>query len=403
MKEMKRRLITGALIAFTILLILIIGGIVIFGHIQMENEGDAFIDRMLNEAPPFMRRSGLPIFGYQPKMRNAPAGYYDLLIDDAGQITRQDAIGIFDQDSADVSSMVQTILQNGTERGKLGSYKYGVGATDESMRIILLDQSIQLHAMTSILRGAVMVGLICLILMFLILQPIARYIARLDMAAQERERQFITNASHELKTPVAVIQSNIEALEMMQGENKWSRNVHHQVIRLNHMIAQLLMMERIDEHRTRQKPQSVELACIIHQVSAEMHELMEQRQLNTAINCEGSLKIRGYEEALTQLLWILLDNASKYASEGSTVLLNASMAKKDAVLICENRVAALPDCPPEQLFERFHRGGIIRQPGDLGCGIGLSAAMGIVAMHRGDIGASYPDTHTFRITVKLPV
>lgn len=401
MKQMKSRLIAGAMIAFSILMILIIGGIMVFGYIQMENEGDSFISRMLEDAPPYTRTQDPPMFGYKPQTRSAPAGYYDLLIDEDGRITRQDAIGIFDQDSLNIDTVVQTILQSPAERGKLGSYKYGVGETEKSRRIILLDRSIQLRALYAVLRSASMVGLICLVLMFLILQPIARHMAKADMAAQERERQFITNASHELKTPVAVIQSNIEALEMMQGENKWSRNVHHQVVRLNHMIAQMLLMERIDEQRTKQKPQPVDLACIIRNVSAEMRELMDRRGLHLTVRFGDMLKIRGYEEALTQLLRILLDNAAKYAAEDSQILLSVSAEKKDAVLVCENQVDALPACAPDRLFERFHRGGITRQPGDLGCGIGLSAAMGIVEMHRGHIEASYPDEHTFRITAKL--
>ncbi|MDO5435756.1 MAG: HAMP domain-containing sensor histidine kinase [Clostridia bacterium] len=402
MKQLKRRLVAGAMIAFAILLVLIIGGIVIFGQVQMENDTDMFIDRMLSEKPPEKPQSGPPIFGYRPENRSAPAGYFDLLIDSDGTTIRQKAFGILDQDSTDIESMTERVMRDEKNRGKIGIYKYGKSETNGVTRIILLDNAIQIQTMYSILRSAAIVGLVCLVLMFFILQPIARYIARANMASQERERQFITNASHELKTPVAAIQANIEAMEMVRGEDKWSRNAHHQVLRLNHMISQLLMMERIDETRMKQRPVPVDLTALIRSVSAEMRELMEQRQLQLEVQCAEKLWVSGNEEALTQLLRILLDNAAKYAEQASRVTLSVIPGKKDMTLQCENRVETLPACAPEKLFERFERGGIQRKPDDRGCGIGLSAAASVVSMHHGNIGASYPDEHTFAISVRIP-
>lgn len=212
MKHMKRRLVAGALIAFLILLLLIIGAIAVHKYVQIETEGNEFIDRMLDDAPHYARATDAKRQGRPWGMRIAPGGFYDLLIDPSGQILRQDAIGIPEQSGIDLDTLIRPLLQGTEDRSKLQGFKYGILRGEESIRIILLDQSTQLQAMYSTLQSVALVGLVCLALMFLLLQPIARYIARADMAAKMRERQFITNASHELKTPVAVIQSNIEAL-----------------------------------------------------------------------------------------------------------------------------------------------------------------------------------------------
>lgn len=402
MKQFRRRFIVNAMLAFTILLVLIIGGIVLMSYIQLERDADDFINQMLKDTREFVVPAAPPMFGYQPETRMAPAGFCDLSVSAEGQILRQDIRGISEPDRLDLTSMVEYILSSGKERGKVGIYKFGLTSGADETRIILLDNSVQMQALYSMLRSACMIGMLCLALMFLILQPIAAHAARANLASQERERQFITNASHEMKTPVAVIQSNIEAMELMCGETKWSRNIHHQALRLNHLIAQLLLLERMDEQALRGKAGPVDLAAIIQNVSEDMQELLAHRGLTLRLEAPGARNIRGYQEALVQLIHILLDNAARYAQPDTQVVMKLSCEHKAIRLVCENQVVSLPNCPPEQLFARFHRGGIARQEGDMGCGIGLSAAGSIAALHRGRIEAIYPDEHTFRIVVKLP-
>ncbi len=327
---------------------------------------------------------------------------YDIITDANGQITKQDARGIIDPEEHQVEEMVRQILSGGRMTGNIRPFKYGTAITQDGTRIILVDQSFQLQFIYSNLRGALLVSVACLLLMFIILQPIARRVAKAIMAAQERQRQFMTNANHEMKTPVAVIQSNIEAMEMINGQNKWSRNVHQQTLRLNYMISQLLLLERMGEYTYQSPRKPVSIGVLVKTITEDMGELLAQRNIRIDYDVSDQCVICGYEEALIQLIRILVDNAARYASENSLLSISAIRHGRTSIIRFLNQVEHLPDCAPDLLFERFHRGGIARKTGDVGCGIGLSAASSIVSMHHGEINASYPDEHSFQITIRLP-
>lgn len=164
----------------------------------------------------------------------------------------------------------------------------------------------------------------------------------------------------------------------------------------------LLLMEKMDEQLLKATTVPVELRALTHAAVQEVHDLFAQRGITLRMALPNELRFQGHTEALAQLLHILLDNAARYAAENTEAVLAVQQVKNTVQLTLENQVEALPDCPPEQLFERFYRGGIIRKQGDMGCGIGLSAAAGIVTLHRGQITVNYPDAHSFRITVLLP-
>lgn len=133
---------------------------------------------------------------------------------------------------------------------------------------------------------------------------------------------------------------------MMQGENKWSRNVHSQVERLNHMISQLLLVERLAEQHTKQKSMVMNLYHLIKSIADELWEVMDQRKLTFSLQCPEVLLYKGDEQALLQLLRLLMDNAAKYATEASTIFLSAAEEKKKVILCLENKVDTLPACSP---------------------------------------------------------
>lgn len=403
MKQYRRRFVVSAMLAFFILLILIIIGIVMMSYNQMNKSSESFLDHILADDRFSFQPSPNPIFGYHPEQRNSPGGFYDITADRNGKILKQEMHGIYDPDALNITETLPGILLKNSEYGKIGSYMYKAKPVPDGIRIVLVDNAFQMQALVAMIRSAMIVGAACMIMMFLILQPIAYRAARANMSSQEKERQFITNASHELKTPVAVIQANAEAMEMINGENKWSRNICQQTTRLNHMISQLLLLEKTDEQVMKGKKEQVDLCDVAENTIAEFKDLFAREGISLDTDLPSELPIYGYKAALEQLFHILTDNAVRYAQGGSNVYLGIKDSRKVAITVFENQVDALPQCAPEQLFERFHRGNISRKPGDIGSGIGLSAAEAIVSHHHGKIEASYPDEHTFRITVKLPV
>lgn len=402
-RMLRRRFIWGAMGAFSILLVLVIGGMIVASYMMLERDSERFLSMMLDNVNGYTQPASPAMFGYEPGERMFPAGFYDIATDATGEIVSVQSRGIVEDAGVSVQNCVAEILRTTGDSGKVGAYKYRVQRNaDGSARMILLDNAIALQGLYNMLRGALAVGAVCWILLFCILQPVASKVARSYGRNVERQKQFITNASHEMKTPVAIILANLDALELHGGESRWSANIRAQVGRMSGMLRQLLMMARMDERQLRAQEEQLDFAAVLQNLLTTYDERLEARGLSLVTQVPPSLLLRGNREALEQLLVVLLDNAMQYTNRGGRISIALQSIRGQARLAVENTVDALPDCEPDALFERFYRGDAAHSQSSGGCGIGLSAAQSIVQMHGGHIHASYPQQDVLRIQCELP-
>ena len=222
-------------------------------------------------------------------------------------------------------------------------------------------------------------------------------------ANMERQRQFVTDAGHELKTPIAIIRANTEAMELISGKTKWSKNIADQVTRLSDLTQNLLTLARADGAPRAGSLEPVDFTAIVEDTARMFQEPMALRGLGLEARVAGNCLLKGNRDQLSTLVSILFDNAVKYAAGDSTLLLRLEQEEKKLLLQLENDCDRLPDCPPDQLFDRFYRGDAARTQTSGGFGIGLSAARVIVQQHRGRITAAYQGQHRIVFTVTLPV
>lgn len=214
-RMLRRRFIWGAMGAFSILLVLVIGGMIVASYVMLERDSERFLSMMLDNRNGYTQPASPAMFGYEPGERMFPAGFYDIATDATGEIVSVLSRGIVEDAEVSVQNCVAEILRTTGDSGKVGAYKYRVQRNvDGSARMILLDNAIALQGLYNMLRGALAVGAVCWILLFCILQPVASKVARSYGRNVERQKQFITNASHEMKTPVAIILANLDALEL---------------------------------------------------------------------------------------------------------------------------------------------------------------------------------------------
>jgi len=402
-RALRKRFIFSAMAAFTILVLILVLGITLVSYVQMDARTEAFMQTILEEPKPPTVETQLP---QPPAMRmrlmENPIAYYDVHIHQDGTISNILEKGIWEPDMDEVRGYAEQLIASGDTNGKIGGYRFRLHTSDDgSARLIFMDTSPQLHMLWNVLQTTALLSLTCLGLLFLILLPISTRVVHSYAQHIEKQKQFITNAGHEIKTPVAIILSNIDAMELIQGENKWSRNIRSQTDRLSALLQRLLFMSRIDEKSMVLPMQMLDLNSIAEAELETYNPILSERKLHLHYEPDQGICLKGNREYLQQMIHMLLDNAVQYTNSGGEIRISMEHKRRRVRLLFENTVNALPDCPPEALFDRFYRGDSARTQSSGGYGIGLSAARAIAEMHQGSIGADYVNGHTICFTVEL--
>ena len=404
----RNRIMLSAMLSFLIILIIAVAGIWLFSYQRIERETDSFIafrlepreerertDRFSQDAPPAM-------FGYTPGRRNIPSGFYEITFTEAGAVDGVTKRGIAEDASDDVQEYVRAVIKTNAEKGKVGSYKYGIRRNEDgSGTIILVDNSIQLHMLYDMLKNAGLVGLGIFALLIIVLFPVSNRMADVFVRNAEQQRRFITDAGHDLKTPVAIARANLDVLELREGKNKWSSNVRAQVDRMEHLVQDLILMARLDETKSEEVLSEVDLTMLAEEIWEEYQPSMKQKQIAGEAALEKTAPIRGAGSLIRRMYCLLMDNAVQYTPEGGAIRLSVALEKKKVRIMLTNSVEQLPTEKPEKLTERFVRGDSARTQKTGGSGIGLAAVQRICEKHHGRLTIDYPDEHTFRVKVEL--
>lgn len=404
----RNRFILGAMSAFLILLLVVISCILLFSYLRMEQDSEQLLSALLSaapgERPAFVQEKPLRPEGLALDPRAFLAPFYDITLDATGRVLSTTTHGILDEmDSAAQAQILQSVA-DGAQRGRLGPYRFGAQPNgDGTVRVILMDNGVQLRLLFGFLQTSVLVGAGMMVLLFFILLPVASRVADSYLRNAEKQKQFITDAGHDLKTPVAIIRSNLDMMELLGGQSNWSRNIRGQVDRLERLIRQLLMMSRLDEKQLAGKMERTDVSALLRTELEGYQETLTQKELQLTAEIQPDLVCRADREALQQLIHVLMDNAVQYTPNTGRIRLEARRERKKLCLQLSNTVDVLPALAPEKLLNRFTRGNTARTQKTGGSGIGLSAAQSIAELHHGVIRITYPDAHRFQARVELPL
>ena len=217
----------------------------------------------------------------------------------------------------------------------------------------------------------------------------------------EKQRRFVTNINHELKTPLTLILTNSEILEQEGGGNEWVTGIREEAQEMNRMINQLVDLSRLEESGPDRNWQftAVDLTQLLTRALAEFKPLFDKRELTVKTDLEPGVCIRGNEALLHRLAVIQLDNAVKYCDPGGDITVTLK-SEHGAVLCIENTYADIGRIEPERLFERFYREDPARTAGE-GHGIGLSFARSIARVHGGSLTACQAGVDRIRFRTVL--
>ncbi len=283
--------------------------------------------------------------------------------------------------------------------GYLDIYRYRVAATDEGTLVVFLDAGTQLATARQflVISGAVALG-VCLAVLLLALLFSGRAVRPIAQSV-EKQRQFITDAGHELKTPLTIISANCEVLEMEMEKNEWLTGIEKQVARLRKLVNDLVALSRLDEGRSMGEEARFSLSDAVCDTALAFSAAAEHAGKRLRVEAEPGVFVTGDEAALRQLTAILVDNAVKYADAGGAVSV-CLRGGRHPVLTVENDCRSVDEMPLSRLFDRFYRFDPART-GDGSHGLGLSIARSIAEAHRAALRAEKAGEGRIRMRVRL--
>lgn len=218
----------------------------------------------------------------------------------------------------------------------------------------------------------------------------------------EKQKQFITDAGHELKTPLTIIDADAEILEMDIGENEWLRDIQAQTERLALLTNNLITLSRIEEQPKTEKI-SFPISDIIEEGVEAFQTLARTHNLSLSAQIQPMLSMIGDEKSMRQLITIFLDNAIKYTNDGGCIEVTLKKQKNSIILSIFNTTDYLPKEDLKHIFDRFYRADKSRNSSTGGHGLGLSIAAASVSAHKGKISATTQDEKSLLITGSFPI
>ena len=319
--------------------------------------------------------------------------YFVLQTDTSGQITDSDLSHIAAVTDGDTAGFAAAALRHGIGDGYYNGYKFRVTEVDGGYAIIFVDAFQQLRSVRQVALWSLAADAFCLVLVYLLVVLLSRRAIDPVVRGAERQKQFVTDASHELKTPITVIATCLSVLEMEVGKQKWIDKAKGQTERLKELVNSLVTLSRMDEETSPLHMADFPVSEAVEETASSFTDYAASQSHKLVLDIQPGLAYRGDEYAVRQLTSLLLDNAIKYASPGGDIRFSLGKAKRGIVIRCENPCVNWETLETDKLFDRFYRADASRSGETTGFGIGLSVARSIAEGHRGSIKAETAEGH----------
>lgn len=411
-RNLRKNFILIAMLSTFIVLAAIMGAVNISSYLRMtaraddmtsilgKNNGKFPGDGKESERKPDLPRESADSEKLSPE---APyqTRYFTVTLDDEGEISSCNLEHIAAVDEETALEYGKIVSEKKSETGFYGIYRYRVMQDNGQTVCIFLDCAREISSFRVTAVSSVVVSLLGLAAVLVLVVFFSQLVFRPVEESIRKQKQFITDASHELKTPLTIIDANTEVIEMEAGENQWTKSTRKQIQRLSGLVQQLVALNRLDENRDMDEKAEFSLSeAVLETVQPyEAPAWTGGKVLEQQI--EERLLLTGNERSVRQLVGILVDNAVKYTPEGGKIRVALKKKGKKRCLEIFNDTEEIPEGKLDVLFERFYRLDSSRNSATGGSGIGLSVAKAIVQAHKGKITAVSPDGKSLRITVIL--
>lgn len=422
-KKLRAKLILACMFSLAVVLLVILGGVNLMSYQKVVSDADTVLSLLAANdgafpklrAPqeekdegyfaPFGTPGGKPnLFNQRIMSPETPyeSRFFSVLLGEDGQAVETDTGQIAAVDAEQATDYAQKAAASGKTSGFLDDYRFLVQNESGGIRVIFLDCGRSLSSFRTTLLASVSLAVLGLAAVLFLLLILSRRIVRPMAESYEKQRQFITDAGHELKTPMTIISADADLAEMECGENQWLTDIRRQAQRLTALTNDLIYLSRMEEEQPKLQYIDFPISDVVEEMAQSFAAPARSQDKELQVQVQPMLSFKGDEKGIRQLVSILLDNALKYSPPGGQLALRLEKQGRNLLLTVSNPCAQ----PMEQdklphLFDRFYRTDQSRNSQSGGYGLGLSIAKSIVSAHKGKIRAESHDGTQLSIQVTL--
>lgn len=373
--------------------IVVVGIIVLFGVLNYRNT--------INTASIMMDRVGNRDLRKNPNnethvQRINIEGLYYVQIEDG-------TVKEISSENAQIEEYALKVSQGKSDEGIIGNYVYKIRRGKGTMAdITFMENEEAISNAKKIVFISIIALIISVIIIYIIAKKVAEFMVKPVKETFEKQKQFISDASHELKTPLAVVEANADVLENEIGANKWLKYIQNEVQSMDKLVNELLLLAKIENVDILQEKTVFDLSKETEIIVSMFESMAYEKEVVLSTEIKENIMLNGSKEDIEHILSTLLDNAIKHTEKGNKVIASLNSEKNTIIIQVKNQGKEIPKEERENIFERFYRIDKSRNRKEKRYGLGLAIAKGIVEKYDGNISVLYKDGFTI-FKVELPI
>ena len=377
--------------------IIIFGTIILFAVLNYSNTINTatfMMDRFMGEEP--KKKSDERIDDYKIKTDTNIDGVYNFLIQDSIIIQNSNT----SNDKA-INEYALKIAKKNTEKGIIGKYIYKVRKINpKTVRITFVENEDTISHIKTIFIVSSIIAIASSFAIYNLAKKVSKMIVRPVEETFEKQKQFISDASHELKTPLAVIEANSDVLENEIGKNKWINYIKNETESMNKLINELLLLAKIENVNNLKEHKQLNLSKEVEIILSMFESMAYEKQVIIKSKINENITMNENKEDIEHIVSTLTDNAIKHTEAQKEVVVELKKEKSEIVLEVKNMGDPISEEEREKIFERFYRIDKSRNRNEKRYGLGLAIAKSTIEKYNGKIEVFYRDNFTvFKVTI----